>query len=584
MSAQGLGFNALQEFSARAPELYWAHVIESMGIVFEQPPEQVLSENDGVWLPGASMNIVASLFEGRSASELALLRGRSSGETESWSRAELKDRAGAVAQGLLAQGFMAGDAIAIDMPMSAESVAIYLGIIWMGAEVVSIADSFAAEEIRIRLSISQAKAVFTQDIILRGERVLPLYSRVVDAAAPRIIVLPAQDALQVELRRGDVAWDDFLAGGLPGHPDYHFGPANRCSNILFSSGTTGKPKAIPWTHITPIKAAGDAWAHHDVQPQEMIVWPTNLGWMMGPWLIYAGLLNGAAIGLFEGSPLGLEFGQFIERAKVNMLGVVPSLVKAWRTSGLYDDLDWGCVRRFSSTGEASNPGDMAWLMQRGGGVPVIEYCGGTEIGGGYLCGSMVQEQRAGQFSCPAMGTAFYLLDDEGKPASAGELALVSPMLGASTSLLNKDHEAVYFTGMPSGPVGERLRRHGDYIERLDGGYYRAHGRVDDTMNLGGIKVSSAAIERLVERIDAVLESAAVALSPAAGGPSELVLVVVLRSASEPSDIMRQAQRLIRSELNPLFKVGRVLLRASLPRTASNKVMRRVLRAELQEQA
>ncbi|MDE0883121.1 MAG: AMP-binding protein, partial [Myxococcota bacterium] len=251
--------------------------------------------------------------------------------------------------------------------------------------------------------------------------------------------------------------------------------------------------------------------------------------------------------------------------------------------GLFDALDWSALRRFSSTGEASNPSDMAWLMQRGGSVPVIEYCGGTEIGGGYLCGSMVQEQRAGQFSCSAMGTAFYLLDDEGQPASAGELALVSPMLGASTSLLNKDHETVYFTGMPRGPLGERLRRHGDFIERLEGGYYRAHGRVDDTMNLGGIKVSSAAIERLVDRIDDVLESAAVALTPEAGGPSELLLVVVLRSAAEPADILAQAQRLIRAELNPLFKVGRVLLRASLPRTASNKVMRRVLRDELQEQ-
>lgn len=583
MSARGLDFHALQEFSVRQPELYWAHVIKSMGVDFELAPQRILSEKGAVWLPGASMNIVASVFEGRNASDLAVLRGRSDGEMESWSRGELKDRAAAVAQSLLAEGFKAGDAIAIDMPMSAESVAIYLGIIWMGAQVVSIADSFAAEEIRIRLSISEAKAVFTQDIILRGERVLPLYSRVVDAAAPRTIVLPAQNTLQVELRSGDMAWDDFLSSGLPGHPSYHFGPADRSSNILFSSGTTGEPKAIPWTHITPIKAAGDAWAHHDVQPKEVIVWPTNLGWMMGPWLIYAGLLNGAAIGLFEGSPLGIEFGQFIDKGKVNMLGVVPSLVKAWRASGLFDALDWSALRRFSSTGEASNPSDMAWLMQRGGSVPVIEYCGGTEIGGGYLCGSMVQEQRAGQFSCSAMGTAFYLLDDEGQPASAGELALVSPMLGASTSLLNKDHETVYFTGMPRGPLGERLRRHGDFIERLEGGYYRAHGRVDDTMNLGGIKVSSAAIERLVDRIDDVLESAAVALTPEAGGPSELLLVVVLRSAAEPADILAQAQRLIRAELNPLFKVGRVLLRASLPRTASNKVMRRVLRDELQEQ-
>jgi acetyl-CoA synthetase len=302
--------------------------------------------------------------------------------------------------------------------------------------------------------------------------------------------------------------------------------------------------------------------------------------MMGPWLIYASLLNGAVIGLFEGSPLGEPFARFVAEARANMLGLVPSLVRAWRSSGALEGVDWSCVRRFSSTGEASHPGDMAWLMAQAGGVPVIEYCGGTEIGGGYLCGSMVQTQYAGQFSCPVMGCRFYLLDDAGDPANPGELALVSPMLGASQTLLNSDHEKVYFEGMPAGPKGERLRRHGDFLERLEGGYYRAHGRVDDTMNLGGIKVSSAEIERVVNRVEGLRESAAVALQPKGGGPSELVLVLVPEIAAD--DLLgAAAQRAIRSELNPLFKVSRWVFRSVLPRTASNKVMRRVLRAELE---
>ena len=133
---------------------------------------------------------------------------------------------------------------------------------------------------------------------------------------------------------------------------------------------------------------------------------------------------------------------------------------------------------------------MAWLMAQADDAPVLEYCGGTEIGGGYLCGSMAQEQRAGQFSTPVFGCRMYLLDDEGRPSAAGEVALVSPQFGASQRLLNGDHDRVYFEGMPQGPSGERLRRHGDYMERMPTGFYRAHGRVDDTMNLGGIKVSA----------------------------------------------------------------------------------------------
>ena len=100
----------------------------------------------------------------------------------------------------------------------------------------------------------------------------------------------------------------------------------------------------------------------------MIAWPTNLGWMMGPWLIYASLLNGAAIAVYEGNPLGAGFARFVEVAEVAMLGVVPSLVKAWRASGVLDTVNWRAIRRFSSTGEASQPEDMAWLMQRAGGA------------------------------------------------------------------------------------------------------------------------------------------------------------------------------------------------------------------------
>ena len=136
---------------------------------------------------------------------------------------------------------------------------------------------------------------------------------------------------------------------------------------------------------------------------------------------------------------------------------------------MLDDADWRKVRRYGLTGEASNPADMAWLMAQADGAPVLEYCGGTEIGGGYLCGSMVQEQRVGQFSTVVLGCRLYLLDDDGQPSDAGEVALVSPQFGASERLLNGDHGRAYFAGMPSGPNGERLRRHGDFMERSEDG-------------------------------------------------------------------------------------------------------------------
>jgi acetyl-CoA synthetase len=480
-----------------------------------------------------------------------------------------------VAGGLAGRGLGPGDAVAVDMPMTALSVAVYLGCVKAGCVVVSIADSFAPHEIATRLRIAGAKAIFTQDRLSRGGKQLPLYAKVVEATAPPAIVLPLSGAGEpdVALRSGDVGWTAFLG------PRAAFSAAPRRphdpTNVLFSSGTTGDPKAIPWTQTTPLKCAADGLLHHDIRPGDVVAWPTNLGWMMGPWLIYAGLLNRATIALFEGAPSGRDFGRFVGVAGVTLLGVVPALVRAWKASGCMEGLDWGAIRAFSSTGEASNPEDMHWLMARAGYRPVIEYCGGTEIGGGYVTGTVIQPAVPAAFTTPALGLDLAILDEAGNPAENGEVFLVPPSVGLSTELLNSDHHAVYFEGTPRVPgIPGPLRRHGDQLERLPGDFYRIHGRVDDTMNLGGIKVSSAEIERVLNGVDGVRETAAVAVSR----PSKLVVFAVLRPGVPAADALKaDMQRAIKDRLNPLFRIHDLVVVDALPRTASNKVMRRVLR-------
>jgi acetyl-CoA synthetase len=587
--AQFLGdddFVALHQRSVNEPEWYWAEVFKRLGIQTSIPPERILDQSKGTenprWFPGMHLNIALSCFQGRDPNRAALIWAGSDGFIHEMTIAELESASHRLAWALRAEGFKAGDAIAVDMPMTHQSVVIYLGCLLAGCVVVSIADSFAPNEIATRLAIAKAKGIFTQDVILRGDKKLPLYERVMEAKAPKAIVLPADVNLSLELREGDVSWTAFLKGARPEPFPAVISKAEGLTNILFSSGTTGTPKAIGWNHLTPIKAAADAWAHHDVQSGHVVAWPTNLGWMMGPWLIYAALLNDAAIALYEGIPTGKGFCRFVQDAHVTMLGVVPSLVRAWKASDDTDGLDWSSIRCFSSTGEASNPEEMHWLMSRAGYKPVIEYCGGTEIGGGYLCGSRLQPQVAAAFSTPAMGTDFLLLEEDGTPCKNGELALVPPILGSSQHLLNRDHHQVYYEGMPKSPSGQVLRRHGDQVQALPGGFYRAMGRTDDTMNLGGIKVSSAELERACT-LDILKECAAIAVSPAGGGPSQLVVFVVPKTGvmvNEP-DLCAQMQRQIRQQLNPLFKVHAVRLIESLPRTASNKVMRRVLRGHFQ---
>lgn len=581
-------YSDLHRWSVRNREKFWAQAIQAVGIRFRTRPTQVLDPESKAdspqWLPGASLNIAESCFQAPADSIAIVYRKDSAdGPLTQITYGELAALSNRVSNGLWELGIRPGDGIAIDLPMTPEAVAIYLGVVQCGAYVIGIADSFAPQEIAARVRIGSAKLIFTQDVIEREGKSLPLYEKVIEAKAPRAVVLTAGKALSVKLRTGDQPWAQFLSG------DSEF-TAVECSpdditNVLFSSGTTGDPKAIPWTHVTPIKCATDAYFYQDIQAGDAIAWPTSLGWMMGPWLIYAALINQGTIALYGGMPHHRGFGEFLRDARVKVLGVVPSLVKAWKNSNCMKGLKWKDLRCFSSTGECSNPVDMAWLMKLGGGTrPVIEYCGGTEIGGAYITSVLALPNIPASFNTPTLGLDVVIKNEKGKTSQNGELFIVPPSIGLSNRLLNKDHFEVYYLDCPPGPRGALLRRHGDQVESLGKGYYRAHGRVDDTMNLGGIKVSSAEIETVLNKVDGILETAAIAVPPAGGGPSQLVIYAVLRSqkAGKSEELLPQLQTAIKSKLNPLFKISDLKLVSTLPRTASNKVMRRVLRAEYLE--
>lgn len=605
-------FSHFQEFSVSNPEVYWKTILDELSVSFSVPPQCILSENTsresslanpgGQWLPGAYVNPAKTCLTLNCKRTLddVVIRWRDEGNDDmpvsSLTLEELRSEVWLVAYAINALGLDRGSAIAIDMPMNVESVIIYLAIVLAGHVVVSIADSFAPLEISTRLKISEAKAIFTQDLIIRGDKSIPLYSRVVNAQAPMAIVIPTKGcSFSMNLRDGDISWHDFLEKATDLRGDEFAAveqPVEAFTNILFSSGTTGEPKAIPWTHVTPFKAAADAWCHMDIRKGDIVAWPTNLGWMMGPWLVYASLLNGASIALYNGSPLVSGFAKFVQDARVTMLGVIPSIVRIWKSANSTLGYDWSAIRCFASTGEASSVDEYLWLMGRAQYKPIIEYCGGTEIGGGFVSGSLLQPQSLAAFSTPAMGCSLFVLGDDGHPIpqnvpGMGELALGPLMFGASSTLLNADHYNVYFKGMPLWN-GKILRRHGDVFERTSRGYYHAHGRADDTMNLGGIKVSSVEIERICNAVDSnVLETAAIGVPPPQGGPEQLVIAVVFKDSDDSTvdlDKLRISfNSAVQKKLNPLFRISHVVPCSSLPRTATNKVMRRVLRQQLSQQ-
>jgi acetyl-CoA synthetase len=574
---------ALHAWSAGERAAFWKAVLGRLGVVFARRPTAILDLSPGVedprWLPGAELNAAATCLRGDPGRVAVVSGGEESREIRRTTLGELRGLSAAAARGFQGLGLKPDDAVALYMPMTLECVAAYLGAVLAGLRIVSVADSFPAKELARRLEIGGAKAVVTVDRFVRGGKEFDLYGKVKEAGATAAVVVPLGAA--PALRKGDRAWKGFLGGGGPFEPVAREPTA--VSNVLFSSGTTATPKAIPWTHLTPFKGMMDGHFHHDIRPGDVVAWPTNMGWMMGPWLLYASLGNGAAMALFEGTPGGAEFCRFVGDAGVTMLGVVPSLVRAWRASGAAEDADWNRLRAFSSTGEASQREDYLWLMSRTGyRAPVIEYCGGTEIGGGHITGTVLRPASPAVFNTRALGLDFVVLDEAGRPTPAGdtgEIYLVPPSIGLSQTLLNADHHAVYHEGCPKGPGGETLRRHGDAVEPLPGGNWRAHGRADDAMNLGGIKVSSLEIEQVADAHESVYQSAAVAVQPGGEGVDRLVLFVVPRGTPDLARLKADLGARLARDLNPLFKVHDVVLVPEIPRTASNKVMRRTLRAE-----
>lgn len=570
----------LQDWSINNREAFTKKLIDSLGLLFQEQPRQIMNLDAGVeqiqWLPGAEMNIVESCFKNKSE-QAAIVFQQGNHDLQQLSYQELKTLTAQVTNGLKEAGVQSGERVAVMMPMTPESVALFLGIIAAGCVVVTIADSFSAEEMQVRLEITKPKLIFIQDVISRNGKQLPLYDKLGTECKLPAIVLPENKTCQVALRSKDQLWSEFLSHDT--ELTYVARKPDDESTILFSSGTTGNPKGIPWDQTTPIKAAGDGYLHHDIHANDVVCWPTNLGWMMGPWLVYASLLNDATIALTDAVPTSRSFCEFVQNANVTMLGLVPSIVSTWRSQDCVAGLDWSQIKVFSSTGECSNPEDMLWLMSRAGYRPVIEYCGGTETGGGYITGSVLKPGVPGLFSCPALGFSWLLLDEAGNQTKNGEVFFEPPVIGLSTRLINRDHHEVYFEGISPGPEGQTLRRHGDQIEALPDGYFRAQGRIDDAMNLGGIKVSSVQLEELLNKATGVREVAAIAVPPEGGGPSLLVIFVVLYEGVEfeSDELQKEMQQIIRSQLNPLFKIHTVREIEQLPRTASNKVMRRKLR-------
>lgn len=591
MEEMNMSYTEFYTWSIQHKNLFWERIIKDIPLKFTIPYTSVLeiasNPDDCIWLKNARFNIVESCLAADPKQIAIYFKNEQSTVIETVTYTDLTKRIQSLATGLKEKGFKAQDRIILYTPFSIDAIICYLALIYIGAEPVLVADSFSSIELKKRMEIIHANTIITTDQYIYADKNMDVLSKVLEANPTSIILIDSQIQHAEKIRNNK---NDFLIHELYASPSevtepyYHSSSDN--ISILFSSGTTKEPKAIPWKATTPIKCAADGALLQDIHEGDVVTWTSGMGWMMAPWLIFASLLNKASIAIYNGAYSKKGFIDFTIQTKVTVLGTIPSVVKSWRNQDFGKIKDWN-IRVFSSTGEPSDQEDYVYLSYMNDfKAPIIEYCGGTEIGGAYISSVVELPNAVSYFNTATPGTAFILVTDQLTALSevgTGEVFIIPPAMGLSQKLLNKSHYEEYYSNLPEITDYPILRKHGDGFHLHKYGnilYYKSIGRTDDTMNLGGIKISSIEIETIINLHPDIYECAAIATQDKTGGPEKLVLVIQLSNKlADEAVLKKELQKMIQRELNPLFKISNIYYKDCLPRTASNKILRKELRKE-----
>jgi acetyl-CoA synthetase len=441
----------------------------------------------------------------------------------------------------------------------------------IGAMVVPLFSGFAPAAIAARIQDADAKAVITTDSTTRRRRTVAMKSQLDEAlkTCPSVQVVVSDDS-----------WRDLLAAD----PDPVVEPTSASDVLLlaYTSGTTGRPKGAVHTHAGfLVKVASEVAYGFDMAPGRTFCWITDMGWIMGPLSIIGTHACGGTLLLYEGSPDVPDTNRLwdlVERHRVSMLGVSPTLIRTLRAAGNDPAGDLSSIRVLGSTGEPWDPESYEWLARDvfGGRVPVINFSGGTEVGGSFLCPYPVEDIPSCSLGGPALGMDVDVVDDNGRSlrGSVGELVCRQPWPSMTRGVWKDDarYREAYWSTYPG------LWRHGDYALVDETGWFIL-GRSDDVMNIAGKRLAPAEIESVLAADPAVAESAVVGIPDPAKGDTAWAFWV-RRGAGDADDraMAIRLTNLVAVELGKPFAPARVVRVEQLPKTRSAKILRRAVRA------
>jgi acetyl-CoA synthetase len=590
------GFNELLDRSTTDVSWFTDAVLKYLDIQFYQPYTQVLDRSSGfqfpTWCVGGKMNIVHNCLDKYQAThkqdQLALIWEGEEGISREMSYLELFHQTNKVAHVLRSLGFVKGDVIGLFMPMTPEIVIALLAVAKIGAIILPLFSGYGSGAVATRLADAGARALFTSDGAFRRGKPVEMKS-IADEAALHVPTLKNMIVLRrtgqpVGMRLGRDHWWHELISLQPEVGPTEITAAEDPLMIIYTSGTTGKPKGAVHTHCGfPIKAAQDMAFGTDVHPGDRVTWMTDMGWMMGPWLVFGSLLLGATFFISDTAPdypAPDRVWAMMERFRITHLGLSPTFVRTLIPYGehLATQHDLSSLRFFASTGEPWNPDPWMWLFEKVGGSkrPIINYSGGTEISGGIVMGNPLLPMKPCAFSAPCPGIAADVFNEQGQPVrnAVGELVIKAPWIGMTRGFWKEKERYLetYWSRWKDVWV------HGDFAAIDSDGLWYILGRSDDTIKIAGKRLGPAEIESIVVSHSDVVEAAAIGVPHAVKG-SELVLFAVLKPGARPGEeLRRQLHDLVVQEMGKPLAPKEVLFVSDLPKTRNAKVMRRMIRA------
>jgi acetoacetyl-CoA synthetase len=575
----------LWEWSVTDLEGFWASIWEYCGVKASRPYEKVLARREmpgTEWFTEAELNYAEHIFKNARADEPAIMSQSELRPLGQMSWRELREKAAALAAGLKETGVQRGDRVVAYLPNIPEAIIALLAVSSIGAIWSSCSPDFGAGSVIDRFKQIEPKVLLAVDGYRYGGRDYDRTQIVAELqeeipSLQKTVVLPY---LKEEPDTGSlenvVLWDDLLASHEGAELQFEQVPFDHPLWVLYSSGTTGLPKAIVHGQGGILmEHLKKAVLHIDLRPEDRFFWFTTTGWMM--WnVVVAGLLAGATALLYDGNPGHPDMNtlwKFAEETGMTNFGTSASYITSCMKADIEPgrDFDLSALQAIGSTGSPLPPEGFEWAYEHvKRDLWLYSTSGGTDLCTAFVGGVPLLPVHAGELQARSLGAKVEAFDENGNPVidEVGELVITEPMPSMP----------IYFW---NDPGGERLResyfdvypgvwRHGDWIKIKPPGSCVIYGRSDSTINRGGIRMGTAEIYRAVEKNEEVAESLVVDV-PRKDGNSFMPLFVVLKEGIELDDDLKgRIKQSIRENTSPRHVPNEIFAVPDIPKTLNGK--------------